>query len=274
MNNTLKQTEQLNASTITYENTIVPDDVSKQIEQVAVSLDVVWQGTSGKYDARMSEISLEGCFIDSLGQEIVGETINFKVHLPAGPWITLQGIITNQEYPIGFEVGFINLTEENRGLLMQVVAAHGGKQAQQDLLNQKTEAPPAQISQTGKRRVLVADDDAMTLRMLTVIAETQGFEVVAVPDGREAFRILQRDADFSAAIFDMMMPHLHGMDLIHYIKNDERLRHIPIGMITAEQDPKIWDESVAAGSSVFLPKPFSPPQVQMMLRMLVNKGRL
>jgi CheY-like chemotaxis protein len=49
---------------------------------------------------------------------------------------------------------------------------------------------------------------------------------------------LQHDADFSAAVFDMMMPHLLGMDLIHYMKTDARLSHIPIGMITAEQDPK------------------------------------
>ena len=74
---------------------------------------------------------------------------------------------------------------------------------------------------------------------------------------------------FCAAIFDMMMPHLLGMDLIHYMKTDARLSHIPIGMVTAEQDPKIWNDSVAAGAKVFLPKPFSPPQIQMMLRMLI-----
>ena len=67
-----------------------------------------------------------------------------------------------------------------------------------------------------------------------------------------------------------MMPHLQGLDLILYMKGDERLRHIPVGMITAEQDPKIWDDSIAAGASVFLPKPFSPPQVTMMLRMLIR----
>src|ERR1700676_202714 len=106
--------------------------------------------------------------------------------------------------------------------------------------------------------------------MLFAIIETGGYQVVAVEDGREAFRILQRDAQFSAAIFDMMMPHLQGLDLIVYMKGDERLSRIPIGMITAEQDPKIWDESVAAGASVFLPKPFSPPQVTMMLRILVR----
>ncbi len=248
----------------------------EQVEQVNVSLDVVWHGASGKYDARMSEISLSGCFIDSMGQEILGETINFKVRLPSGPWITLQGEVTNQEYPIGFEVSFTNLTEENRLLLLQVVAAHGGKQAQQMLKEReaKDAAPPSDADPPAKKlRVLVADDDVMTLRMITVIAETQGFEVVSAADGREAFRILQRDSDFCAAIFDMMMPHLLGMDLIHYMKTDARLNLVPIGMITGEQDPKIWDESVAAGASVFLPKPFSPPQVQMMLRMLVNKCR-
>ena len=77
---------------------------------------------------------------------------------------------------------------------------------------------------------------------------------------------------FSAAIFDMMMPHLQGLDLILYMKADERLRRIPVGMITAERDPKVWDDSVAAGACVFLPKPFTPPQVQMMLRMLASKA--
>jgi len=246
------------------------NDTLEQIEQVIVSLDVVWHGSAGKYDARMSEISLEGCFIDSMGQEVIGEPITFTVHLPTGPWVMLQGVVIHQEYPIGFEVRFTNLTEENRGLLLQVIAAHGGKQARQILKDQEAKAA-AQIPRTGKARVLVADDDAMTLRMVTVIVETQGYEVVSVADGREAFRILQQDTDFIAAIFDMMMPHLHGMDLIHYMKTDARLNHIPVGMITAEQDPKIWDDSVAAGAKVFLPKPFTPPQVQMMLRMLVNE---
>ena len=116
----------------------------------------------------------------------------------------------------------------------------------------------------------MADDEAMTLRMLTVIIEEQGYQVVSAPDGREAFRILQQDPDFAAAVFDMMMPHLLGMGLIHFMKSDARLNHIPVGMITAEQDPKIWNESVAAGAKIFLPKPFTPPQIKMMIQMLAN----
>ena len=244
-------------------------------EQVYVSLDVVWKGSAGKYDARMGEISLDGCFIDSMGQEVLGETVDFKVRLPSGLWVTLQGEVVYQEYPIGFEVRFNNLTKENRGLLTEVIAAHGGKQAQQMLKQLEEEAKSAAEStdsETGVPRILIADDDAMILRMLTVIIETDGYRVVQATDGREAFKILQQDADFGAVIFDMMMPHLHGMDLIHYMKTDPRLKNIPIGMITGDRDPKIWDDSVAAGASVFMPKPFTPPQIEMMLRMLLNKS--
>lgn len=245
------------------------NDFLNQNEQVNVSLDVVWQGEAGKYDARIGEISLDGCFIDSMGQEVLGETINFKARLPSGIWVNLEGKVVQQEYPIGFEVQFAGLTAENRKLVLEVIAAHGGRQAQQ-ILKEEAEKPiPVQTPQVS-RRILVADDEAMTLGMLTAIIEAQGYRVISATDGREAFRILQQDSDFCAALFDMMMPHLLGMDLIHYMKTDARLSHIPIGMITAEQDPKIWNESVAAGAKVFLPKPFSPPQIQMMLRMLIS----
>lgn len=245
-------------------------------DPVTVSLDVVWQGSAGKQDARMSEISMQGCYIDTKVQgRTIGETVGFKVHLPGGPWVSLQGELINQEYPIGFGLRFTNLMEADRRLLAQVVAAHGGEPAAEPETEQSVfeldPEPEIPLPVAKERlRVLVADDDALTLRMVTAIVETEGYDVVPALDGREALGILQRDANFCAAIFDMMMPHLKGLDLILFMKADERLRHIPVGMITAEQDPKIWDESVAAGASVFLPKPFTPPQVKMLLRMLVR----
>ena len=245
-------------------------EIAVQQEQVNVSLDVVWHGAAGKFDARMGEISMDGCFIESMGQEVMGETINFNVRLPSGIWVTLEGEVIYQEYPIGFEVRFSNLTPNNRSLLTQVVAAHGGVNALQAVREEAENNAAGQISAIA-RRVLVADDDAMTLELVKSIIEKQGYDVVCASDGREAFRILQNYANFHAAIFDMTMPHLDGLGLVHYVKTDERLRHIPVGMITAEQDPKVWNDSVAAGVNVFLPKPFTAPQIQMMLRMLDKK---
>jgi CheY-like chemotaxis protein len=243
-------------------------DQIAEIEQVNVSLDVVWHGAAGKFDARVGEISMTGCFIESMGQEVMGETINFNVRLPSGIWVTLEGEVIYQEYPIGFEVRFSNLTPDNLRLLTRVVAAHGGVQAMQ-LIKEE-----AVITSAIVRRVLVADDDPATLELVKAIIEKQGYTVVCASDGREAYRILQNDTDFSAAIFDMTMPHLDGLGLVHAVKTDKRLSHIPVGMITAEQDPKVWNDSVAAGVSVFLPKPFTAPQIQMMLRMLDNNTQL
>ena len=246
-------------------------DSPGQDDNVTVSLDVVWQGSSGKQDARMSEISMDGCFIDSRVQgRALGDIVDFKVHVPSGPWVSLKGELVLEEYPMGFGLRFTGLTDGDRRLLAQVVAAHGGDPGEQYLANVEGETETPALIPEGRRRVLVADDDPLTLRMVTAIVETQGYEVVAVEDGLQALKMLQQDSQFTAAIFDMAMPHFQGLDLIRYMKADERLHQIPVGMITAERDPKVWDDSVAAGALVFLPKPFTPPQVMMMLRMLVR----
>ena len=249
-------------------------DSPGQHEPVNVSLDIVWQGSSGKKeDARMSEISMKGCFIDNRAHgRVLGDIVKFKVHLPSGPWVSLQGELIHEDYPMGFELRFRELTDGDKRLLAQVVVAHGGDPGALELSPALVEINTSAQIPAEPRRVLVADDDSLTLRMLTAIIETAGYRAVSVSDGQQALRSLQQDATFDAAIFDMMMPHFHGLDLILYMKADERLRQIPVGMITAEQDPKIWDESAAAGACVILPKPFTPPQVQMMLRMLASKA--
>ena len=247
-------------------------DSPGEYEPVTVSLDVVWQGSSGKQDARMSEISMDGCFIDSrVAGRALCDIVEFKVHLPDGPWVSLQGELINEDYPMGFGLRFRGLTDGDKRLLAQVVIAHGGDPGELPPSPAAVENAPMQMP-SGPPRVLVADDDALTLRMVTAIVQAEGYQAVPVADGRQALSALQQDATFSAAIFDMMMPHLQGLDLILYMKADERLRRIPVGMITAERNPKVWDDSVAAGACVFLPKPFTPPQVQMMLRMLASKA--
>ncbi len=122
------------------------------------------------------------------------------------------------------------------------------------------------------RRVLVADDDPAILRLVTTILEKENYKVVTARDGREAYKILQNDPNFMAAILDVVMPHISGPELARFMKAEEKLMHIPVLMMTAEQDPKLSSESFAAGAMVFLPKPFTTAQLQIMLQMLIGKG--
>ena len=123
-----------------------------------------------------------------------------------------------------------------------------------------------------KERILVADDDPAILRLVTAILEKEGFAVVTARDGREAYKSLQADPDFTAAIFDVVMPHISGPELLRQMRTENRFRRIPVMMMTAEQDPKLSSDSFAAGAVVFLPKPFTTGQLQTMLRMLVSKA--
>ena len=119
-------------------------------------------------------------------------------------------------------------------------------------------------------RVLVADDDPIIRRMVTRFVEQEGFEPVVVHDGGAAYRLLQTDANFCGAIFDMMMPHLEGLDVIRFMSTEKRLMRIPVMMVTSEQDLRLMANSFAAGVTLFLPKPFSPEQFHTTFRLLVN----
>jgi len=123
-------------------------------------------------------------------------------------------------------------------------------------------------------RVLVADDDPVIRRLLTGIIEREGYTAVTAVDGRAAYRILQSDADFCGAIFDMMMPNLNGLELIRYMRTEKRLMRIPVMMVTSEQDLKFTAASFAAGATVFLPKPFTAAQFQITFRILVAERRV
>lgn len=122
------------------------------------------------------------------------------------------------------------------------------------------------------RRVLVADDDPAILTLVKTILEKDNYSVVNARDGREAYKILQHDQNFTAAILDVVMPHISGPELARYMKSEQKLMHIPVMMMTAEQDPKLSSDSFAAGAVVFLPKPFTTTQLQIMLQMLSGKS--
>ncbi len=121
------------------------------------------------------------------------------------------------------------------------------------------------------RRILVADDDPAILRLVTAILEKERYTVVTARDGREAYKILQTDPNFIAAILDVVMPHISGPELVRYMKTEKRLMSIPVMMMTAEQDPKLSSDSFSAGAVVFLPKPFTTAQLNIMLQMLIGK---
>lgn len=93
-----------------------------------VCLDAVWEGKSGNYNARVTDLSEGGCYIDTMGEASEGEILNFKVLLPGGDWLLLSGEVAHKNAPLGFGVRFADLTEDQleqlRGLIEELQRPH------------------------------------------------------------------------------------------------------------------------------------------------------
>ena len=97
-------------------------DERRTSQRVPVMLEVRWQGASGNYEARISDLSYSGCYIDSSRQANPGEQIRFAIRLPTGDWLHLMGQVTYQHAHMGgFGIRFINMTEKEQALIEQLI---------------------------------------------------------------------------------------------------------------------------------------------------------
>lgn len=118
-------------------------------------------------------------------------------------------------------------------------------------------------------QILVADDDPQVLRMVKTFLENAGYRAVTAGDGKEAYKLLQSDESFAAAIFAIVMPHIEGRDLVRYMQSERRLMKIPVIIMTGDLNSRLSSDSFSAGAVAFLPKPFTEAQLKTTLRMFV-----
>jgi c-di-GMP-binding flagellar brake protein YcgR len=94
-------------------------------ERVRLAVEVRWGGLSGRHTARLYDISLSGCYIESPGLTQSGECIPFEVQSPTGRWLQLQGEVVHSQTHMGFGVRFFELSElQRRGLALLIAYAH------------------------------------------------------------------------------------------------------------------------------------------------------
>lgn len=123
------------------------------------------------------------------------------------------------------------------------------------------------------RRVLIAEDDPVISRLVVRLVQKQNYDPVLMTDGGAAYRLLQTDSDFCGAVFDMNMPHIDGIDVIRFMRTENRLMRIPVMMVSANRDLHLMADSFAAGVTLFLPKPFTSEQFENTFRLLLHNQK-
>ena len=108
-------------------------------------------------------------------------------------------------------------------------------------------------------RILVVDDNALNRRLLARALAEQGHHVATAENGRQALEMLQsgQGADCDVVLLDILMPELDGYETLARIKGDERLRHVPVIMISAVDELDSVLRCIELGATDYLPKPFN-----------------
>jgi len=139
-----------------------------------------------------------------------------------------------------------------------------------DLMRSLGPVRPYAVTETGS--ILVVDDIEANRDLLSRRLTRDGHRVASVAGGQQALQALADD-EFDLVLLDLMMPDINGLDLLVRLKADERLRRIPVIMITALAEPESVVRCIEAGAEDYLPKPFDPVLLRARINACLHKKR-
>ena len=113
---------------------------------------------------------------------------------------------------------------------------------------------------SGRRLILIADDDEDILELVKAVLERSGHEVVAVGDGAEALASVRtRRPDL--AVLDIAMPHVDGLEVLRRLRADAETTALPVVLLSAQAQEADVERGFATGASAYVKKPFSPREL-------------
>ncbi len=125
----------------------------------------------------------------------------------------------------------------------------------------------------GPANILVVDDHARNQQLLAQLVEQLGHCTWSAGNGREALALL-RERPFDLVLLDVLMPEMDGFDALEQAKADERLREVPIIMVSGLGEVDSVVRCIEAGAEDYLTKPFDPVLLRARINACLEKKRL
>jgi two-component system, chemotaxis family, chemotaxis protein CheY len=110
------------------------------------------------------------------------------------------------------------------------------------------------------KKVLIIDDSAVFRKVLNLNLKSGGYEVGEAADGMEGYQKLI-DGNFDLVVCDVNMPNMDGLTFVGKVRQNEKVRYIPVIMLTTESQEEKKRKGLEAGAKAWLVKPFSPEQL-------------
>ncbi len=121
--------------------------------------------------------------------------------------------------------------------------------------------------------VLVVDDNESNRDLLSRQLERRGHTAAVAENGLQALAVVREQA-FDLILLDVMMPEMNGYEVLHRLKADQDLRHIPVIMISALDQMDSVIRCIEEGAEDYLPKPFNPTLLHARIGAALHKKKL
>lgn len=106
------------------------------------------------------------------------------------------------------------------------------------------------------RRVLVVDDEPELAKIIQVRLAANGYDVIRAENGQEALDKAESEKP-ELILLDVMMPKMHGLDVLRKLKEDPDTEGIPVVMLTAKDDKESVLKAKSLGAKDYIAKPFN-----------------
>ena len=131
---------------------------------------------------------------------------------------------------------------------------------------------PDQVAAVEPGCCLVVDDNATNRDILCRLLLRQGHRVATAVNGRQAVEMIHAEP-FDLVLLDIQMPEMNGFQVLAHLKNDEKLRDVPVIMISALDQEDSVIRCIALGAEDYLPKPFNPLLLRARIGACLEKKR-
>jgi DNA-binding response OmpR family regulator len=119
------------------------------------------------------------------------------------------------------------------------------------------------MAQDGKKTIMLVEDDSFVLDIYKTKLTQEGFNVVMASNGVEAIKKLEELTELPDLILlDIVMPYLDGLEVLKKIKEDEKVKNVPVILLTNLSQKEEIDEGLKLGAVDYLIKShFTPSEV-------------
>ena len=119
-----------------------------------------------------------------------------------------------------------------------------------------------------RKTILIVDDEPDILRLTSLRLKKLGFDVITAVNGKEAVRVVKSEKP-DLILLDLALPLMSGDEVCRKLKNDEKVKHIPIILFTAHSDTMTAEKAKELGADDYVVKPFHSEELTGKVEMIL-----